>query len=130
MGLIATWAYPRPKRPVIERTNELVNAAGVSIPKIITYEGTAGAGVYDTIYTVPDGKVFLVKKVYLSNTSAAGIMTITGMGTFYADTDLDFDPPVILRAGSQIRAWRNASGELYKVTGIEEDASMQASRLN
>jgi hypothetical protein len=126
MGLRANWQSERRKRAYTDRSTNIIDATGASVPKFIEYAAPAGAA-YQTLYTVPAGKVFMVRKVYCSNDDPAGNLEITGMGLFRANTDMTFDVPVRLEAGATIRAWK-VSGELYKVQGIEEDQSLQASR--
>jgi hypothetical protein len=127
VGLLADFQYTRRERPVSsDRTADVFGASGSSQSKFIVYTAPGGIGAYATFYTVPSGKVFLLRKI--SSGTGANLIRINGVDTFEGGTDEEFDPPIKYESGTAFGAWSLPIGTLYRLVGVEEDLSVQASR--
>jgi hypothetical protein len=90
--------------------------------KFIVYRPPGGIGAYQTFYTVPQGKIFLLRSV-----SGTQGMRVNNLDTFDAGNNV-FDTPIKFSAGDYFSAWANVASAIVRVSGVEEDLSVQAGR--
>lgn len=127
MGLLADFQYPRRERPVSsDRTADVFDSAGSSVSKLVVYRPPGGIGAWQTFYTVPQGKVFLLRSV--SSEPGSNYIRVNGLDTFSGGVAEDFDPPIKFEAGTTFEGWANVAGKILRLIGVEEDLSVQAAR--
>ncbi len=125
MGLLADFQYSR-RKVTYDRSTDLVGPEGSSQSKLIVYRPPGGLGVYQVFYTVPPGKVFLLRHV--SSETGANVIKVNGLDTFSGDIPQDFEPAIKFEAGTTFSAWANILGDIVRLVGVEEDLSVQAAR--
>lgn len=125
MGLLARWEFPRKERPVsADRTADTFGFEGASETKFTVYRPPGGVGSYQVFYTVPTGKVFLLRGVTVEG---GNVCRVDGLDTFEGGT-VDFDPPIKYPSGTQFSGFGNVAADLIKIWGVEEDQTVQAAR--
>lgn len=125
MGLVARWTKPRGDKPTYsERGGDFVGRSGSSQTKTIIYRPPGGIGAYQTFYTVPSGKVFMLKSI----ANPTNTVRVNNLDTYAAGEIQTFDQPTRYEAGNYFSAWANVAGAIVKITGVEEDLSVAAER--
>jgi len=125
VGLLANFEYPR-REVTYDRAADTVGPEGSSVSRLIVYRPPGGLGAYQTFYTVPAGKVFLLR--HISSEPGTNYIRINGLDTFSGGVAEDFDPPIKFLAGTVFEGWANAVGDIIRLIGVEEDLSVQAAR--
>jgi hypothetical protein len=125
VGLLADFQYPR-REVTYDRSADTVGVEGSSLSKLIVYRPPGGIGLYQTFYTVPQGKVFLLR--HISSEAGTNVIRVNGLDTFSGGQELDFEPAVKFEGGTTFAGWGNDASKLVRLVGVEEDLSMQAAR--
>jgi hypothetical protein len=125
VGLLADFQYPR-REVTYDRSADTVGHEGSSQSRLIVYRPPGGIGLYQTFYTVPNGKVFLLRHV--SSEPGSNVIRVNGLDTFSGGETQDFDPAVKFEAGTTFEGWANVAGKIVRLIGLEEDLSVQAAR--
>lgn len=131
MGLIARWEFERPKRSPEGRTADTFDNSGTSSSRLIIYRPPGGIGTYAVFYTVPTGKVFLLRSIAITNNTVR-VNGNTSEFTVWETGDQlseEYDPPIKYPSGTTFWAFQNVTSAYVRLVGVEEDESLQASRL-
>ncbi len=127
MGLLANWEYQREesKPQYTERGSEYRGIEGLSESKFIVFT-PVGAGGYTTFYTVPAGRVFLLKEVQTKATSG---LRINGTEIMNGEEQVTFDQPIRYAAGTTFASnLGSAVTDFTKLIGIEETEEINRER--
>lgn len=131
LGLLANWEYPRRKEKPIgtDRTGEYTSTAGNSTPIIKIIYGDGGGG-YPTVYTVPAGKIFLLKGLTTDPTNGIiRAITNTNAGMIAGPgEEATFEPPIPYKAGSSFFMFNGPVGCFNKIYGVEETEEINRER--
>lgn len=128
MGLLADYpeGYEKKPRPqYLDRGGDYLGSEGSSDTILKRYDAT-GAGGWATLYTVPSGKVFKLRRAWGGGLNSD--IRVNGVTLTYANETLDLEVPISYPAGTLFEGHNTTPGSVMRIYGVEETETINRER--